>query len=138
MTSKIKVLEDNEKILLQPAPKEKEERVSLISAAVEKVAKHYLPWVRNNNRANLLRSLLDDGTILGSALFLRDRTLSMIKKIVRMEFCAWKVLRAIDSSEQGGLNITGANIYRQVQHLEKYERGFLVSKGPVVRASKDL
>jgi hypothetical protein len=59
-------------------------------------------------------------------------------KLVRIEFAGWKVLRGIDGTEQGGLNITGAGIYQEVQKLNKYERGFLVSKSTVFRASMHL
>ena len=51
------------------------------------------------------------------------------KKITeKSTFSPWHVLRKIDLLEVGGLNITGAEIYWQVQNLEKYERVFFMFK----------
>ena len=121
-----------------PPPDNTPDRLTMLSGSIEEVTKHYLPWVRNSNRDLTLRNLLDTGAILGAGQYLQNKTIQVVKKLARIEFCAWKVLRAIDSSEQGGLNITGAAIYQSVQQLQKYERGFLISKGPVVRASREL
>ena len=60
------------------------------------------------------------------------------KKLTRATFSPPLVLQAIDDSEEGGWNISGAACYRNIEQLKKYDRGFLFSKGPIIKAAKDL
>ena len=56
----------------------------------------------------------------------------------RAVFAPWRVLRAMDLSSVGGLNYNGLETLRQVEELEKYERGVLPSRSSVQRVAYDL
>ena len=63
--------------------------------------------------------MLENGEILSASMALKKYVVEQAKKMVRIEFAPWKVLRAINHCKHGGLNITGAAVYRQVQSLKK-------------------
>jgi hypothetical protein len=56
----------------------------------------------------------------------------------RSIFSPWKVLRAINLSSVGGLNYNGLEMLRNVEELERYQRGVLPSMSSVQRASYEL
>ena len=56
----------------------------------------------------------------------------------RNVFAAWKVLRSIDLSSVGGLNYNGLETLRNVEELERYQRGILPSRSSVQKASYEL
>jgi len=56
----------------------------------------------------------------------------------RNVFAPWKVLRAIDLSSVGGLNYNGLETLRNVEVLERYQRGVLPSRSSVQKASYEL
>ena len=59
-------------------------------------------------------------------------------KLTRATFSPQLVLQAIDDSTEGGWNIPGALCYQNIQQLQKYERGFLFLKGPIVCTAHGL
>ena len=82
--------------------------------------------------------LINRGDLFNSSEEADIITKTKAQKMVRVILSPWRILKGIDLSHQGGLNITGAAIYFLIQSLEKYERGFLFSKTPVVNPSKSL
>ena len=62
----------------------------------------------------------------------------MAKKITQATYSPPLVLQSINNLGQGGFNFSGATCYRNIEKLAKYERGFLFSKGLIVRASRYL
>jgi hypothetical protein len=56
----------------------------------------------------------------------------------RYIYLPWKVLQALDTSINGGINYTGLESLRKVEGLREYERGFLPSRSAVQRCAAEL
>ena len=61
-----------------------------------------------------------------------------VRKQCRKTYTAWGLCKAKDTCHQGCLNLQGIEAVRQVEDLEKYERGMLPSKSSVWREGDEL
>jgi len=66
--------------------------------------------------------------VLETTTVLQEMYKAYFFKEQRAVFAPWRVLRAMDLSSVGGLNYNGLKTLRQVEELEKYERGVLPSR----------
>ena len=114
------------------------ERDATFKKVVENAAKLCYPYARRSTKTKKLLDLLESGSLFNSESFMTTWKGNVAKKLTRATFSPPLVLQAIDSSDEGGWNISGAACYRNIQQLNKYERGFLFSKGPIIRAAQDL
>ena len=97
-----------------------------------------LSLFKDLNKDKQILDLLESGILFNADDYMENWKGNVAKKLTRAAFSPPLVLQAIDNSAESGCNISGAACYRNIQQLKKYERGFLFSKGPIVRAARDL
>ena len=114
------------------------ERDNAYKDAIESFAKICYPYRQNNTKAKKLLDLLECGLVFWADKYVKKHNKDSAQKITRATFIPSKVLKAVDNSDQGGFNISGAACYRSIQSLKKYQRGFLFSKSLIYRAARDL
>ena len=114
------------------------ERDAAFKTAIEQVSKLCYPYARRATKTKKILDLLESGALFKTESFMAKWKYNAAKKLTRATFSPPLVLQAIDDSEEGGWNISGAACYRNIEQLKKYDRGFLFSKGPIIKAAKDL
>jgi hypothetical protein len=100
--------------------------------------------MRKTKPVSRLRVICD--ALLQNCVFGVEATKTMLSDLYkrfyfqeqRNVFAAWKVLRSIDLSSVGGLNYNGLETLRNVEELERYQRGILPSRSSVQKASYEL
>ena len=101
-------------------------------------SKMCFPYKHRYLKTKKVLDLLECRLLFGNEKFVQKHHFKIAKKIARTTFSPPKVLRMADKAEQGGFNISGAGCFRTILRLKTYERGFLFSKSPITKASKDL
>jgi hypothetical protein len=120
------------------------DRPTLVAAAGSVIIAVMSVLMRKTMPLSRLRVVCD--ALFHNCIFGVDVTKSMLSEIYkkfffheqRSVFSPWKVLRAIDLSSVGGLNYNGLETLRNVEELERYQRGVLPSRSSVQRASYEL
>ena len=106
-----------------------------IAEHVEAALTKMLPRTRAKNKAKFLTKMISDGKIFGvdgrygyKEIFLGD---------ARKKFEPWRILQALDQDSRCG-NFSTVEIMRDVEGLEKYERGVFHGKTAMSRVAKEL
>ena len=106
-----------------------------IAEHVEAALTKMLPRTRAKNKAKFLTKMISDGKIFGvdgrygyKEIFLGD---------ARKKFEPWRILQALDQDSRCG-NFSTVEIMRDVEGLEKYERGVFHGKSAMSRVAKEL
>ena len=123
---------------LRRIPCSEQERDKVFLQSLHKLGHECYPRLLNKTKALKLYNMLCQGNAFDAKESIATLQQKKLLETSRSMFTPWKVLKEIDTSDQGGLNIGAAAKYRNIQDLSKYERGMLYSKTSIVNASKKL
>jgi hypothetical protein len=126
---------------MPPMIRKETERGSMLKMIGDAILFTFSVIVFRTKPLTRLRSLCEvifDNELFGS--FATQRVLKDIsKKYARTHvFLPWRVLRSIDLTINGGINLTGLESLQKVEDLEDYQRGFLPSRTSVQNCAAEL
>ena len=106
-----------------------------ITKCVEATMNKMLPRTGAKKKAKFLTKMISDGKIFGSDG--KEGYNEVFLGQARKKFEPWRVLQALDQDSRCG-NFSTVEIMRDVEGLEKYERGVFHSKSAMSRVAKEL
>ena len=114
------------------------DRDKAFAKTIELAARKIYPRCHNKTKATKVFSMLKSGDVFDCKAHIENVEKTELKKVTRDVFRPWKLRKKCDESDQGGINVSGCGQIREVQNLQRYERGFLPAKSPIARAGKKL
>ena len=109
-----------------------ESKISFISEQVQAVMTKVFPRTGSKKKAKFLAKMISDGQIFGNDGQEGYKELSL--GLARKKFEPWRVLQALDQDSRCG-NFSTVEIMRDVEGLEKYERGVFHGKSAMSRVA---
>ena len=106
-----------------------------ITKCVEATMNKMLPRTGAKKKAKFLTKMISDGKIFGSDG--KEGYNEVFLGQARKKFEPWRVLQALDQNSRCG-NFSTVEIMRDVEGVEKYERGVFHSKSAMSRVAKEL
>ena len=116
-----KTREDEKRTIIVPNMTQEDEetrRDQAFKDATESVARLCYPYRHNSSKTKNIFDLLECGLLFGAENYMKVHTDKTGKKLTRATFSPAKVLRQMDTAQQGSYNITGAGCFRSIQSLK--------------------
>ena len=110
----------------------------MFAKTLDTAARQIYPRCHDKTKATKVFSMLKDGSVFDCKEYFLKEQKAELTKMSRDIFCPWKLRKKCDKCDQGGINASGCGQIREVQDLQRYKRGLLPHKTPIVRAGKHL
>ena len=136
-----KTWEDHKRTIIVPNLTQEDEETTRNQAfkdATKSVARLCYLYCHNSSKTKKILNLLECGLLFGAENYMKVHNDKTAKKLTLATFSPAKVLRQMDTAQQGSYNITGAGCFWSIQPLKKYKRCFLFSKSSISNAAKEL
>ena len=91
-----------------------EERLTALAKGVRKVVDRHFPYYGQDKKMRMIVESLVQKDLFGTAAGMKEMK-AIAQSYARLIMETWRIVRTIDTSPTGGLNITGAGRYRAVE-----------------------